>query len=288
MNDIHFLDSLPAWPDRPRDAHKGCFGTVLIVAGSPGMSGAAVLAGQAALRGGAGLVKLAVPQEIVPLVAVQQPCFMVQPIETLAISELLLQTKADVVVAGPGLGQTAAVRERVEQLLACEIPLVLDADALNVLAPVPGAWPHRPAPTLLTPHPGEMARLLGCSREQLQDDRLAKALGLARRLGCIMILKGAGTIVTNGTVAYINRTGNPGMATGGTGDVLAGLLGALLAQRFAPFEAAVLSVYLHGFAGDLAAERLGEVSMLASDLVEMLPLAIQRYRTGKGGVLVGQ
>jgi len=288
MNDIHFLDSLPPWPERPRDAHKGSFGTVLIVAGSPGMSGAAVLAGNAALRGGAGLVKLAVPEPIVPLVAVQQPCFMVQPVEPVAMAELVSQAKADVLVAGPGLGQTTAVRERVEQLLACDIPLVLDADALNVLAPVPAAWPHRPAPTLLTPHPGEMARLLGCSREQVQDERLGKAIALAQRLGSIVVLKGAGTIVTDGRSAYINRTGNPGMATGGTGDVLAGLLGALLAQRFAPLEAAVLSVYLHGLAGDLAAERLGEVSLLATDLVEMLPLAIQRYRGRKGATLVGQ
>ncbi|MFQ3651515.1 MAG: NAD(P)H-hydrate dehydratase [Gemmataceae bacterium] len=288
MNDLQFLDSLPTWPERPRDAHKGTFGTVLILAGSPGFSGAAVLSGIAALRGGAGLVKLAVPEPIVPVVAVQEPCYMVYAIEDFSMAELLEQTKPDAVVCGPGLGQSETVQGRVRELLRCEVPLVLDADALNVLAPVQGAWRERLAPTLVTPHPGEMARLVGCSRDQVQIERLGQAVGLAQRQGGIVILKGAGTIVTDGTHVYINRTGNPGMATGGSGDVLAGLLGALLAQRFTPWESAVLGVYLHGLAGDLATERLGEVSMIATDLLETLALAIQRFRSGKATSLLGK
>jgi NAD(P)H-hydrate epimerase len=286
MSEIHFVDSPPVWPERPRDAHKGTFGTVLIVAGSPGMSGAAVLAGIAALRGGAGLVKLAVPEALVPLVAVQEPCYMVRPIEGFSMAELLAETKPSVVVCGPGLGQSEAARARVRALLACDVPLVLDADALNVLAPADGSWRERSAPTLLTPHPGEMARLLGCSRDEVQIERLGQAVGLAQRQGGLVILKGAGTIVTDGTHVYVNRTGNPGMATGGTGDVLSGLLGALLAQQFAPLDAAILGVLLHGLAGDLAAERVGEVSLIATDLLETLPMAIQRYRGGKEGGVV--
>jgi NAD(P)H-hydrate epimerase len=282
MSEIHFVDSPAPWPERPRDAHKGSFGTVLIIAGSPGMSGAAVLAGIAALRGGAGLVKLAVPEAILPLVAVQEPCFMVRPVEGVAMAELLAQTRPDVVVCGPGLGQSEAARVRVHELLACDVPLVLDADALNMLAPADGAWRDRKAATLLTPHPGEMARLLDCTRDEVQIERVGQAVGLALRERGLVILKGARTVVTDGTHVYINRTGNPGMATGGTGDVLSGLLGALLAQRFAPFDAAVLGVLLHGLAGDLAAEHVGEVSLIATDLLETLPLAIQRYRGGKG------
>jgi ADP-dependent NAD(P)H-hydrate dehydratase len=276
MSDIEIVDRLPSWPARPADGHKGTFGTVVVIAGSAGMSGAAVLCGTAALRGGAGLVKLAVPEAVAALVAVQQPCYLVRGSSWGEALELA--KGADAVVAGPGLGQSEGVRGLVRDLCGLDVPLVLDADALNVLGPWPGVWRDRKT-TVVTPHPGEFARLTG----QKGGERLARAVDFARREGGIVVLKGAGTVVTDGRRAYINTTGNPGMGSGGTGDVLAGLLGAMLAQRFDPFDAAVLGVYLHGLAGDLARDRVGEVSLIATDVLESLPEAIRRHGAGIQG-----
>ncbi|NBO92810.1 MAG: NAD(P)H-hydrate dehydratase [Planctomycetia bacterium] len=278
MTEIEFVDHLPVWPARPTDAHKGTFGTVIVVAGSVGMSGAAVLCGSAALRGGAGLVKLVVPELIAALVAVQQPCYMVAGASWDRLDPVLEAARtADAVVAGPGLGRGPKVRELVGRLCELDVPLVLDADALNVLGMWPGVWRNRMAPTLITPHPGEFARLTG----QKGGERVAGAVELARREGVIVVLKGAGTVVTDGRRVFVNTTGNPGMATGGTGDVLAGLLGALLAQGFSAFEAAQLAVYLHGRAGDQARDRVGEVSLIATDILDSLPVAIRQQTSRK-------
>jgi NAD(P)H-hydrate epimerase len=277
------IDKVPRLPPRPRDAHKGTFGKVLIVAGSTGMSGAAVLAGTAALRGGAGLVQVAVPEPILGIVASSQPCYLTAPLPAddqgrLALPALgvlsRLVESANAVVAGPGLGQSDDVAAAVSELLAAQVPLILDADALNVLAGRLDRLAGRSAPLILTPHPGEFARLDGGDTAAVQAHRQERALAFAARHHVILVLKRASTIVTDGRRLYTNTTGNPGMATGGTGDVLSGLLGALLAGRaLEPFDAVVLAVYLHGLAGDLARDELGETALIAADLLSYLPRA---------------
>jgi NAD(P)H-hydrate epimerase len=287
------IRQVPHLPARPADAHKGTFGKVLVVAGSVGMSGAAVLAGSAALRGGAGLVQLAVAEPIVPIVAANQPCYMTAPLPAdaegrvalpaLGVLAQLVQS-ASAIVAGPGLGRSDDVSAVVDELLAAEVPLVLDADALNSLAGRVDVLTRRKGPLVLTPHPGEFARLDGCDTAAVQANRQERAVAFARRRqGVVLVLKGAGTIVTDGRRVYTNTTGNPGMATGGSGDVLAGLLGALLAGRaLEPFDAVVLGVYLHGLAGDLARDERGETSLIATDLLDYLPAAFRRHGA-KGG-----
>lgn len=256
--------TVPRLPRRGRAAHKGDCGTVLAVAGSAGMLGAAILCATAALRGGAGLVQVALPAALRSLLPLAQPCAT-----TVLRSPAALRVAvrgADAVVVGPGLGATAATRALVQAVLRDRaVPVVLDADALNVLAPL-----RRPfgdgAGLVLTPHPGEAARLLGTTAAAVQADRPAALRELCARSGAIVVLKGAGTLVGDGRQCFTNRTGNPGLATGGTGDVLAGLLGALLAQGMAPFEAACLAVHVHGKAGDRMALRYSEPGLLASDL----------------------
>ncbi|MBX3465140.1 MAG: NAD(P)H-hydrate dehydratase [Planctomycetes bacterium] len=255
-------------PPRPRAGHKGTFGTVLVVAGSHGMLGAAVLAATAALRGGAGLVQVCVPRALQPFAAVAQPCAT-----TIARTPPALRAAvaaAQAIVVGPGLGATAATRALVRAVLrTSRAPVVLDADALNVLAPL-----RRPlvaaAPVVLTPHPGEAARLLATTSAAVQADRRATLQALVARSGAVVVLKGEGTLVGAAASWYRNRTGNPGLATGGSGDVLAGLLGALLAQGLPPFRAACLAVFAHGKAADRLRRRTGEAGLIASDL----PLAI--------------
>lgn len=267
---MRLVRAVPRLPTRPRDGHKGTFGTVLVVAGSEGMAGAAVLAATAALRSGAGLVQVAVPRALQSVLAVAVPCAT-----TIARSPANVRTavaNASSVVVGPGLGASPATRTLLRALFAASsVPCVVDADACNVLAPLPkhGGLGSR-GPLVLTPHPGEAARLLGCTTSEVQRDRSAALRALCARSGAVVVLKGAGTLVGDGARCFQNRTGNPGMATGGSGDVLAGLLGALLAQGMAPFDAACLAVHVHGAAGDRVARRLGEVGLIASDL----PLAI--------------
>jgi NAD(P)H-hydrate epimerase len=259
---------LPTLPRRARDAHKGTFGTVLVVAGSSGMLGAAVLCATAALRGGAGLVRVAVPAALRPFLAVAVPCATTIVRSPAALRAAIAEASA--VVVGPGLGATSATLAMVRAVLAqSQVPVVLDADALNVLAPLRGRVANGGRCVLL-PHPGEAARLLSCDSASVQRDRVAALTELCERSGATVVLKGAGTLVGCGERMFENTTGNPGLATGGSGDVLAGLLGALLAQGIQPFDAARLAVHVHGKAGDRVVRRLGQCGLLASDL----PLAI--------------
>lgn len=281
------VTEVPHLAPRAPDANKGSFGKVLAVAGSRGMSGASILCASAALRGGAGIVRLAVPESILPIVASANPCYLTVPLPEdsqgrLAASAsdalLALVQGSAVAVLGPGLGQstdlTALLLAVVDQTTT---PLVLDADALNALAHHPDTLHGRKAPTVLTPHPGEFARLTGLDIPTIQADRQGQAVRFAAERGLVLVLKGHGTVVTDGRRVYVNPTGNPGMATGGTGDVLSGLTAALLGQGLETFAAAQLAVYLHGLAGDLARDAVGEVSLIASDLLDYLPIAFQAH-----------
>lgn len=249
-------------------AHKGDRGTVLVVAGSHGMLGAAILCATAAHRGGAGLVQVALPEALQPLLPLAVPTATTVPRKLPALG--LAAAQADALVLGPGLGATAATRQLVRSVLRqAEVPVVLDADALNVLSP----WRPRGlavrAPLVLTPHPGEAARLLDTTTQAVQADRRAAVRELVARSGATIVLKGRGTLVGAGEMLWQNRTGGPALATGGSGDVLAGLLAALLAQGLTPWDAACLAVEVHGLAGDCLARQRGR-GLLASDL----PLAI--------------
>jgi len=296
---IEAPDAAYAFLPRPPSSHKGTFGHVLVVAGSVGKTGAAVLASSAALRGGAGLVTLAAPEPALALMPGLRPEVMTEPLAATpsgAISKraldraLALAESRDAVVLGPGLGLDGETRDFVRELVArCTRPIVVDADGLNALGMIGGG--EQPAASaramVLTPHPGEMARLMGVSVADVQARRLEMARALAQRSGAHVVLKGQRTLVVepSGRVA-VNPTGNPGMATAGTGDVLAGLLGALLA-RHDPWHSSVAAVFVHGRAGDLAAIRHGQTSMLAGDLLDGLGAAIQSLAgqdcTGGGG-----
>jgi NAD(P)H-hydrate epimerase len=280
---------VPALPPRPADSNKGDFGRVLVVAGSRGMSGAAILCASAALRGGAGLVRVALPEGILPLVAGGNPCYMTAALPQDEQGRLAAAAEADlvalarenhVVALGPGLGRGPAITALVSAVLQqVSVPLVLDADGLNALQHHAERLWQRTAPSILTPHPGELARLAGSDVPTVQAHRQEMAVRFAAEHGVVLVLKGHGTIVTDGRQVYQNTTGNPGMATGGTGDVLTGLIAALLGQHLSPFAAAQLGVYLHGLAGDLARDAVGEASLIATDLLQYLPAAL-RARQG--------
>lgn len=291
MTTPSIVRDLPRLRPRPRDAHKGTFGRVLVVAGSVGMAGAAVLAGSAALRGGAGIVQVAVAEPILPTVAASQPCYLTAPLPAdgqgrlsraaIAVLSPLVEA-ASAVVVGPGLGASDDVAAVVADLLGgCRSPLLLDADALNSLVGRTALLKQRKGPFVLTPHPGEFARLTGLTTAAVQADRQNLAASFARDHGGVLLLKGADTIVTDGSRVYVNTTGNPGMATGGMGDVLSGLLGAMLASgELRPFEATVLAAHLHGLAGDLAREHRGETSLIATDVLDHLANAFRARHAG--------
>jgi NAD(P)H-hydrate epimerase len=253
------------------------------------MSGAAMLSGGAALRGGAGLVYLAVPHDLLPIVATANPCYLTAPLPqdaegrlaTAAVSAVreLVRGK-NVVAVGPGLGQSAGVAAVVEAVLAeVSVPVVVDADGLNSLQHRTDRLRRRTGPLVLTPHPGEFARLLGTDVATVQGNRVELAVRFALEQNVVLLLKGKDTLVTDGRRLYHNTTGNPGMATGGTGDVLTGLIAALLAQGLSPFEAAQLGACWHGQAGDLARDDLGEVCLIASDLLHYLPGALRAVQS---------
>jgi NAD(P)H-hydrate epimerase len=270
---------------RAADSHKGDFGRLTIVAGSLGKTGAAHLAAMGALRSGAGLVTVATPRCCLPIVAASSPVFMTMDLAdestgTIAASavDLLLEQAHDVVACGPGLGRTPQVAEFVRALLArATVPLVLDADALTVIADDPACLARREDHALIiTPHPGEMARLAGSTIANVQANRIEVASGFATRHRVYVVLKGHRTVIATpeGRV-YINPTGNPGMATGGTGDILTGMVAAWLAQLLDADAACRLAVFLHGAAGDLAEAAHGQVGMVATDLLDHLGEALK-------------
>ena len=264
------------FPKRRADAHKGDFGKLLLLCGSRGYTGAPYFAALGALRVGAGLVYLGVPESIYGIEAVKLHEPVVFPLPECggqlsegALEELLLRLpRMDAVLIGPGLGLGAGCFQVLEAVLrhaAC--PVVVDADGITLLSRHMDILRGRTAPTVLTPHDGEFARLFG----PVGPDRMESAKRAAGESGSIVLLKGHRTCVTDGARAFINPTGNPGMAVGGSGDVLAGIITGLLGQGIAPLEAAALGAWLHGAAGDLCARELGEYGMLPSDLLEALP-----------------
>ena len=278
------VETIPRLKPRVVDAHKGDFGKVCIIAGSIGMSGAAALAGRSALRAGAGLVRVATPKSVLPIVATIEPSFTTIPlpedslgrISAKAINTILEAVgQNDAVAFGPGVGISGALRSVLDTLLDQEgLKLVVDADGLNNLSGIKD-WPDKlKAKMILTPHPGEMKRLWsGLFREPLPDQRQQQAVQLAQQTGTTVVLKGAGTVVIDDEKVYINKTGNPGMATAGSGDVLTGVITALLGQGLSDFDAAVLGVYVHGLAGDIAAGKMGQVGMITTDIIDSLPEA---------------
>lgn len=275
-------DALPSLPPRKPDSHKGDYGRVLLIGGSQGMAGAIALSGMAALRSGAGLVKLATANSCQATVASFEPSAMTIGLaadEHGRISEVALPTiieavkEATVIACGPGLGRSDGLMQVVAWLYQnISHPLVLDADALTLVAREGSILAKAAGPRILTPHPGEFARLLGRpSFEPSERENLAREFAREKKL--VLVLKGHHTVISDGTRTAINHTGNPGMATGGTGDVLTGVITAIVGQGLQPYDAARLGVHVHGLAGDLAAAELGQVSLIASDLVTYLPRA---------------
>jgi hydroxyethylthiazole kinase-like uncharacterized protein yjeF len=266
---IHPSDLAPLFPRRPRDAHKGLYGHLLCMGGSKGFSGAIGMAARAAARSGAGLVSAFVPESIHGLVAAAIPECMVH--------SSMPEGKWTAVLAGCGMGRTATTREQILHLLETStFPLILDADAISVLAEHVGAIGSAICPVILTPHPGEFAALFGLKADEVQEDRFGMVRMAADKLNATVVLKGAGTLVAApGHPVAVNLTGNPGMASGGSGDVLAGIVAGLAAQGIAPFEAACAGVWLHGRAGDLAAAEKSQSSLIAPDLIEKLPEAFR-------------
>ncbi|MBN1393193.1 MAG: NAD(P)H-hydrate dehydratase [Sedimentisphaerales bacterium] len=281
---MKLIETIPKLKPRATDAHKGDFGKVCIIGGCIGMSGAPALAGRAALRSGAGLVRVAVPKSILPIVASIEPSYTTIPlaednsgkISAKAINTILdAVNENDCLAFGLGIGVSGGIQSILETLLQQEnLQMVIDADGLNNLSKIKD-WPDKlKADLILTPHPGEMKRLwVGIFREQQPTDRRDLAGKLAKRTKTIVVLKGAGTVVTDGQQVYINTTGNPGMATAGSGDCLTGVITALLGQGLSNFDAAVLGVYIHGSAGDIAVEKFGETSLIATDIIDFLPAA---------------
>ncbi len=274
--ELDHQQALSKLPDRDPWGHKGSFGRVLLICGSRGFTGAAWFAAMGALRCGAGLVYLAVPESIYPIMAckLNEPVMIPLPdrdgkLSEDAVADILGRLPGmDAVLIGCGMGyteDTLAVTKAVMQHAKC--PVVVDADGINVLSGHKDILRGRTFPTVLTPHDGEFARLDGA----LTGERMQSAGTLAKNLGCVVLLKGHRTCITDGHTGYINTTGNPGMAAGGSGDILAGMLTALLGQGLEPLTAAAVAAWFHGAAGDLAAERLGQYGMLPSDLLEELP-----------------
>lgn len=259
-----------AFPKRSRFAHKGCFGHVLVIGGESGYSGAVRLAAEAALRVGAGLVSVATRTGHAGLINTGRPELMCNGIDHASELEPLIG-KATVIVIGPGLGQNRWGEELFALAMKSDKPLVIDADALNIMAKhSPENGDMNAVCRVLTPHVGEAGRLLLWPNEKISEDRFAAVSQLQQRHGGVVVLKGAGTLITDGQTTAVATTGNPGMASGGVGDVLSGVIGGLLAQGFPVSMAVQQGVYMHGMAADLAAERDGERGMLASDLMPYL------------------
>jgi ADP-dependent NAD(P)H-hydrate dehydratase len=285
------ITQIPKLPPRKADAHKGDFGKVCIVGGSIGMSGAAAIAGRAALRAGAGLVRVATPRSVLAIVAAIEPSYTTIPLpedesgcmsaEAIGLA-LELARQNDVMAFGPGVRVAGGVREVLATLIAqTSLRLVIDADGLNCLAKNSDWVERKKASLVLTPHPGEMKRLWArLFRQQIPSDRTEQAAAVANKAGCVVVLKGAGTVVADTERVYVNMTGNPGMATAGAGDVLTGVITALAGQGLDDFDAAVLGVYVHGLAGDIAAQKVGQVSLITTDIIDSLGEAFLQHLKG--------
>lgn len=277
--EIQILDHasvLKLLPDRDPFGHKGTFGKVLLLCGSRGFTGAAYLAAMGALRTGAGLVFLGVPECIYAIEAVKlnEPVVFPLPDENGALSaaaipEILHRlAQMDAVLIGCGLGQSLGTTEVVKAVLQhAQCPVVLDADGINVLREHKDILRGRVVSTILTPHDGEFLRFGG----SIGEDRMASAVQFSKDWNCILLLKGHRTCITDGCTAYLNQSGNPGMAVGGSGDVLAGMIVSLLGQGLTPLEAAACGAWLHGAAGDLCAAEMGQYGMIPTDMLTRIP-----------------
>lgn len=269
---INHQDVLGILPDREPEGHKGSYGKILLLCGSRGYTGAAYLSAMGALRSGAGLVFLGVPESIYAIEAVKLNEAVVFPLPDEdgrlakeALSALMERIKdMDAILIGCGLGQSKGVWQVIQGVLElANCPIVVDADGINLLAQHKDVLRGRQAPTILTPHLGEYRRLCGSWTGSAQE--------FAKMWNCILLLKGHRTLITDGATTYRNQTGNPGMAVGGSGDLLAGMITALLGQGIRPLEAAACGAWLHGRAGDLCAEKLGQYGMLPTDMLAVLP-----------------
>lgn len=263
-------------PQRKLDTHKGDYGKILLLCGSRGYTGAAALSAKAALRTGAGLVFLGVPESIYAIEAVKldEPVVFSLPdkngmLSCDAVNYILERLpNMDALLMGPGLGQSSGTQAVIlEVLKKFSGPVILDADGINVLKPHKDVLRGRTSPTIITPHAGEFQRFGG----SINTDRVQAAAAMANDLGIIVVLKGHETVITDGKTYYVNSTGNPGMAVGGSGDVLAGIIVSLLGQGLMPLEAAAAGAWLHGAAGDICAQEIGQYGMLPSDMIEVLP-----------------
>ena len=276
---------------RAADTHKGTYGHLFILAGSPGKSGAAALASLGALRAGTGLVTVGIPESLNTIMEIKTTEAMTEPLPetaqgtfgdvSTARAHKIITEKKTAVAIGPGISTTDDAREFLYQIIRTSpVPLLIDADGLTLVAEKPGILKKARVPVILTPHPGEMSRLAGISTEDVQDDRVGVSLGFAREYGVYVILKGARSLVScpDGKV-FVNTTGNPGMASGGMGDVLTGITGGFLAQRMSPEDACKLGVFAHGLAGDRAASVRGEAGIIAEDLADALPGVIKDIPT---------
>lgn len=285
------VEALPALPGRPDDGHKGTFGTVIVVGGSPTMIGAPAIAAGAALRAGTGLAKIATWPAVLPFAIAIEPSATGVLLEGHLDASLRAIEEADrkgraVLAVGPGLGQGESAAALVRALLHGSRAMVLDADGLNLLArsgrPRHGSTP----PLVMTPHPGEFARLakpLGIEHSPTDEaQRPEAAAALAKAHHAVVVLKGRHTVVSDGRQVYLNRTGNAALATAGSGDVLTGVIASLMGQGLEPFDAAVLGVHVHGLGADDWAQRFGPAGLTARQLIDLLPAAMHRLRTVSG------
>ncbi len=288
-SEVKKIEKIPRLQPRPEDGHKGTFGKVCIIAGSLGMTGAAALAGKAALRAGAGLVRIATSESTLPIVASLEPSYTTIPlpedkagrVSNKAINKILdIAEENDCLAIGPGLGISKGLQYIIETLIKQKgLRLIIDGDGLNNLARMPDFPQKTEARIILTPHPGEFKRLWkAVSRDKIPAERKTQAVKLAQLTKSTIVLKGAGTVVTDSKKLYVNTTGNPGMATAGAGDTLTGVITALTGQKLSSFDAAVLGVYIHGLAGDIAAEKSGQISLMATDILNALPAAFMKNR----------
>ena len=279
---ITIAELIKKFPMKPQDTHKGDFGHVLVIAGSTGYTGAAYLASQAVIRSGSGLVTLAIGKSLYGIMATKLTEVMVRPffetrdcsLSLLAEKELVtFAEKCNSIAIGPGISQNKETQHLTRNLIAkLNKPMVVDADGINALPGHLDVLKNAKAPLILTPHPGEMARLIGQEVSYVQKDRKGLALSFASEYNTVLVLKGYETIVAapNGE-SYKNETGNVGMASGGTGDILTGMIASFIGQALEPFTAASLAVYFHGLAGDLAAKEKGFLGLIATDLLNKIP-----------------